>query len=536
MNRFEAPLLLAVALLCATTTVAAADDGSSQNRSSRPPSPVACFAPDTPDHVILEVALRAAFKRLEVSVALPPAGEHQFEDWDRWSSTATNGSGLGQGDPTVLTWSIIPDGTYIAGYIGEPGSNSNLIAFLNGIYGSQSVWLGLMEGVFDRWSELTGISYVYEPSDDGAAFVDSSGQLGVRGDVRIGGHLIDGGSGVLAYNFYPNTGDMVLDTGDSFYSNTSNNSIRLRNVFAHEHGHGIGIPHVCPINQTKLMEPFYTSAFDGPQHDDILAGNRGYGDRFEHDDSPATAGHLGTPSAPIDLHDLSVDDNSDDDVYSFTVGGNAEASLRVTPIGWTYLSGPQNPNGSCSAGSPFDSLTVHDLAIRVLDVDGSTVLASSDSNPAGLPEVLTDVALSSGSGTYYLEVTGDSSNAAQLYRLELEVSNAPTATATNTPTPSSTPTPTPTPSNTPTFTPTNTSTRTTTPTRTATPTRTSTRTATFTRTNTPTNTPTPTPTWTGTVLHTPTNTPTPTPTHNQTLIFWNGFETGDTSLWSLTVN
>jgi len=117
----------------------------------------------------------------------------------------------------------------------------------------------------------------------------ASGVLGVRGDVRISGHFIDGNSGVLAYNFFPNFGDMVIDTGDNTYNNTASNSLILRNILAHEHGHGLGISHVCPVNQTKLMEPFLTTAFDGPQPDDILAGNRGYGDDNEHNDTPGTA-------------------------------------------------------------------------------------------------------------------------------------------------------------------------------------------------------------------------------------------------------
>ena len=59
-----------------------------------------------------------------------------------------------------------------------------------------------------------------------------TGVLGTRGDVRIGGHLIDGNSNVLAYNFFPNHGEMIIDTGDSFYSGTTNNSRGLRNTTA----------------------------------------------------------------------------------------------------------------------------------------------------------------------------------------------------------------------------------------------------------------------------------------------------------------
>jgi len=181
-----------------------------------------------------------------------------FQSSARWTSTATNPGPLGQGDPTTITWSIIADGVNIPGFAGESAADSNLIATLDGIYGSAGgplsnrPWFPQLRSVFDRWSAVSGINYVYEPNDDSAAFAAASvGILGVRGDVRIGGHTIDGNSGILAYNFFPDNGDMVIDTGDNFYNDTSQNSRGLRNVTAHEAGHGLGLSHVCPINETK---------------------------------------------------------------------------------------------------------------------------------------------------------------------------------------------------------------------------------------------------------------------------------------------
>ena len=250
----------------------------------------------------------------------------------------------------TLTWSIAPDGTFIPqAFAGiDPPANSTLIAFFNSIYGSMANWLPLFQQVFDRWGELIGVTYVYEPNDDGAAFFNAGGQLGVRGDVRIGGKPIDGNSNILAYNFFPNGGDMVIDSPDSFFNNTSNNSLNLRNVVAHEHGHGLGISHVCPVNQTKLMEPFVSSAFDGPQHDDILGANRHYGDIFEDNDSSGTAAGLGTLNGSLTIDQASVDDNSDIDFFGFDVSASTSVDVAVAPIGFTYLQGPQNSNGSCT--------------------------------------------------------------------------------------------------------------------------------------------------------------------------------------------
>ena len=139
----------------------------------------------------------------------------------------------------------------MSGVSGETADGSSLVAFLNGIYGTvtadtnytDEVWFPHFQSSFDRWSELTGITYVYAAYDDGANLTSfaslAPGVLGLRADVRIGGHGIDGNSGVVAYNVYPDNGEMVIDTPDSFYNTTSNNSFRLRNTIMHESGHGI---------------------------------------------------------------------------------------------------------------------------------------------------------------------------------------------------------------------------------------------------------------------------------------------------------
>lgn len=386
--------------------------------------PIACFAPGTDPGLVARYHQRFNASRLRTSLHPAASNKFQFPDTARWSTTATNGGGLSQGDPTTITWSIVPDGTSIFGYNGEPTSASNLRAFLNAIYGSQAVWLPLFQQVFDRWSELNGVTYVYEPNDDGSAWTSTTiagGVLGVRGDVRISGHFIDGNSNVLAYNFFPNFGDMVIDTADNTYNNTTNNSRVLRNVLAHEHGHGLGLSHVCPVSQTKLMEPFLSVAFDGPQFDDILATNRGYGDSFESNDAPGIATSLGSLAVgdTVSLDTRSIDDNSDPDFFAFTVGAGTNASVTISPSGSSYLSGPQNANGSCSAGTTYNPADNQNLALQILDTNGSTVLASANATGAGGSESLSSVALP-GAGSYYVSISGPN-NEAQLYSLSLNV-------------------------------------------------------------------------------------------------------------------
>jgi hypothetical protein len=121
--------------------------------------------------------------------------------------------------------------------------------------GNTTLWQNQFRNSFARWSQVAGLRYT-EVSDDGAAFPNSAGSATApRGDVRIGGRNLDGAGGVLAFNYFPNTGDMVIDTSENWQSST--NSYRfLRNVVMHEHGHGMGLLHVVPVTETKLMEPY----------------------------------------------------------------------------------------------------------------------------------------------------------------------------------------------------------------------------------------------------------------------------------------
>ena len=397
----------------------------------------AIYAPDTPAEI---VNAHAEFARAAQANGQSPS-PFTFGDGDRWSYTASDGFISGQGEATTITWSIVPDGTATVNDSngGLSGQSSNLIARMDAIYNSSSesvmenkVWFGLLDSVFNRWSDVSGIDFVYEANDDGVAQSSSnSGQIGVRGDIRLAGHDVDGNSNVLAYNYFPNFGEMVIDTNDSFYTNTSNNSLLLRNVVAHEAGHGLGISHVEPVNATKLMEPFLTSAFDGPQFDDILAVNRGYGDKHEQGLGNDTA-NLATDLAnlgvgqtivvggdaadtfvnPVDTEFISIDDNSDVDFFRFTTTEPAAANVTLRPTGPTYQSGPQG-----GSATTFNAQSQSDLTVAILDVDGATVLAAANATGLGQIELLANIALPV-SGEYFVRITGVQ-NATQFYQLDV---------------------------------------------------------------------------------------------------------------------
>ncbi|HPM84744.1 MAG TPA: matrixin family metalloprotease, partial [Candidatus Anammoximicrobium sp.] len=372
-------------------------------------APSAIFAPGTPQEYVdsFNDSLWPG------DDSLVPEGAEAYRTGGRWTTPAS-GPSPNQGDPVVLTWGIVPDGTPLDG-----NAPSDLIAFMDGIYGTapgpvaNRPWFSLFQSTYDRWSEVSGITFVYEPNDDRAVVPDTSGQLGVRPDMRVGGHAIDGDYGILGYNWYPQWGDMVIDTSDVFYLNLP--SLGLRNVVAHETGHGLGLSHTEPANGTKLMEPYLSMAFDGPQHDDILGVQRLYGDNLEPNDTPATATYLG---AFATVRDVSIDDDTDIDVYSFGMADEGLVTISVTPYGFVYDEGPQ--------GGPYttiDTRAFSNLRFDLLDSDGVTVLAAVNATPAGYAESLANYQLNS-AGTYYIRVRG-AADQIQMYTLDLKVSSVP---------------------------------------------------------------------------------------------------------------
>ncbi len=238
-----------------------------------------------------------------------------------------------------------------------------------------------------------------------------------RGDVRIGAHGFTNAN-VLGYNQFPQDGDMVLNSTIS-WGTPVDDFLFFRNVFLHEHGHGLGILHVCPANETKLMEPFLSTAYFGPQHDDIRAVQRHYGDRLEPDAGPSQATDLGGPGSAADLTPLSIADSSDRDWFRFEAAAGSMLDVTATPVGFVYNSGSQIFI-FCPNGSSTNSLTVHNLALRLYAADGTTLLATANANPAGQPESFDAVPLKA--GTYFLEVLGGTASNIQLYDLAFAIS------------------------------------------------------------------------------------------------------------------
>lgn len=360
----------------------------------------------------------------------------------RWVNTAL-GNSPNIGDTSAVTWSIVPDGTQILNpNTGAVDGTSNLVAFMDGIYGGAGTsvitdkpWFPIFDAAYTRWSDVSGLTMQYEPNDDGAPATAGGaagvGVLNVRGDMRIAGMDIDGNSGVLAFNYFPNAnglsgadGDMVIDTNDNFYANNADGANgpnrALHNVLTHEVGHGIGLSHVEPVNQTKLMEPFISTAYRGPQEDDIWNSHILYGDALEPNDDLGTAIDFGVVRNEVrSISGVSIDNglstspDEDVDLYRFEVLTPTGASIDLTPTGTQYDEGPQG-----GTASPIDRLRESDLGFRLLDVDGNVLTTVNDAG-LGIAESVTEFDLDE-AGTYFVEVFGSNLNP-QLYDLSLRI-------------------------------------------------------------------------------------------------------------------
>jgi hypothetical protein len=428
--------LLAVAGL-ASSVFAAAGGGLAPEVSTQDDMPVAvevlpdaqqfgfaaCWDPNFPPSPEVQAAMTQAMQQ-----AL------QFNANTRWTISGSNG------DPITLTWSFVPDGLSIPSGVGEPTANSSLFSRMDTLFGAanRATWIAQFEASFARWGVLTGVNYTRitsggNPWDDGAAW--GTGNNANRGHVRIAMKNIDGGSGILAYNAFPQGGDMVLDSSENWAS--SGNSYRfLRNTIMHEHGHGLGFAHTCPGNSTKLMEPLLATAFDGPQQDEVRGGHFFYGDVLEPNATAAAATDLGalTPGvtqtignvpapALTNTATLSLSDSSDIDYYKFSVDAPRLVDVTITPVGSSYLDLDQNANGSCqTTGTNIDALAVSNLSLQLQTSNGGVTWITQDATAAGAAETVNDV-LVSPSGFFIVRVSQTGAPAApqtQLYRMTIK--------------------------------------------------------------------------------------------------------------------
>jgi hypothetical protein len=288
---------------------------------------------------------------------------------------------------------------------------------MNALYGGNTaLWQSKVGQAFERWGELSGLIYTLT-SDDGAALHNAPGFQNVRGDVRISMITLSNGN-VIAYNFFPNNGDMVMNRSYG-WNNASQDYRFIRNVIGHEHGHGIGLEHVGPVNNQKLLEPFLSTVFDGPQNDDIQGAQYLYGDVYENNDNNAQKSDLGSVTNGQQIDFLAIERNTDTDWFRVAIPVGNSLGVTITPVGSTYLQGPD--------GGPYasrDSLRIHDLRLTIYQMDGTTLIQTVNANGLGLGETINGIARPA-SGEVTVKVDSiTSSGDIQRYRMNFSLAPA----------------------------------------------------------------------------------------------------------------
>jgi hypothetical protein len=302
-------------------------------------------------------------------------------------------------------------------------------------------WFPVVASVFERWSALGGVRFVYQAMDDGAP-LGAPGELGSRGDVRLAATPIDGTSRTIALGRLPDDGDVLLDSAETLLAgDTRVDHLPLRNVLAHELGHVLGLGHVSSAGSVILMEPELSLAADGPQIDDVRGLHRLYGDRYEgHGNdtrqsatpigSLAAGGSIalgGDASTPLvgagDL--VSIDGLDDRDFYAIDLVSPGLLTIELTPRGGVYWQSFEPGQ----VESPIDANASNNLNLALWADGASVPLRVEEGQRRGLVEQIT--ALPVEAGRYTVEVLGVN-DAVQLYELRvalasLEVPEPPSA-------------------------------------------------------------------------------------------------------------
>lgn len=377
----------------------------------------ACYPPDLPPDV------RALIE--EETGLLPPTllsidPSRYWVDAQVWTGDGMQGP-ANRAAAARLTYSFPDDGTTWGGFSGRPIGANDLNARLEETFGAEDLDEGreYIRQALAGFEKYSGLRYD-EVADDNSPMSTDSARSAGRGDIRVGG--FGNPCNCAAYNGFPSGigiatvggGDMCIKT-DLFtptqFQSPENNYRWLRNVVAHEHGHGVGNIHSIPCDGTKAMEPFVNLGFDMLQTDDRRAIARSYGDRFAGNHSPDAAKDLGvldagnTPTSVI-LRHLSLNGsagagNTDEDWFRVTLIGTRDLIVSAAPAGGSYSAGQQVT--SCGGTALLINATAAgNIEILLYASNGTTILQTVNATPHGQAETLTRNDLAP--GAYYIRV------------------------------------------------------------------------------------------------------------------------------------
>ena len=116
-------------------------------------------------------------------------------------------------------------------------------------------WRAEIEAALGGWAAVSGLRF-FEVPDAGEGFNRS----GVSGDIRFGGHDLDGPGGTLAHAYFPPpnggsaAGDVHFDMDEEWVIGFQPSGYDIFQIAAHEIGHALGLEHV---DADVLMNPYY---------------------------------------------------------------------------------------------------------------------------------------------------------------------------------------------------------------------------------------------------------------------------------------
>lgn len=405
-------------------------------------SKMLCYPSNLPQEDIDRIMRENQF--LPPGVFGPPDPDRFWIDNRVWTGDGLQGPGS-QATRARLTYSFPADGvTWGLSNIAAVGPNV-LNASFNSAFTAANNDRGRehVRQCFAAWHKLVGLDYD-EVSDDGTPMDNTEARSATRGDIRVGGRAYGTGS-FLAYNGFPSPmgvfganggggGDMMINTSffiAANFNDASNLYRYFRNTVAHEHGHGTGNIHSVPCNNSKLMEPFISTAFDVVQIDDRRGGGRNYGDRLSGNNSAANATNVGDLTTrsyiarSLSTNGSAGPNNSNQDWFRFSLSSSQIVTITVTPTGGSYSAGQQSSSCSGTAAT-INALQAGNLNVALLDNTGTTNLFPAQGNvtAAGAAETISAGSLSA--GTYTVQVIDVGPNAAanqtvQLYDIVIRV-------------------------------------------------------------------------------------------------------------------
>lgn len=429
---------------CVALLAAGAGAGGVPAEGTPPPArSIACYPANPTEE---QAAFIARFRALPPALLPPGADPSRYiVDPRAWAGAGPSGGSTGPAGlarPISLTYSFPKDTTpWGVSPISNPGP-SELSQKLIALFGSGNLDLGRehIRQALASWRRAAAIEYE-EVSDDNAPQDQLETRVSTRGDIRFGGRSLTIAT-FLGYNAFPSVlagaeiggGDMFINTSffqAQWFNNPADNFRYFRNFVAHEHGHGLGLVHTTPCDNSKLMEPFLPTAFDTAQIDDIRAVQRNYGDRLAPNQTFAQARGLGDLASPgprsVREALLSTNGAGDQDWFAFSLSSPQPVVIAAQPVGGSYTQGSQVADCDGANFGVVNASNAGNLALELRDGAGGTTLFVSDAGPNGVTESIT---ASLAAGDYSVRVVDVGPNqpgdqAVQLYNLTIRTNDAP---------------------------------------------------------------------------------------------------------------